>query len=110
MTVVNALGDFKLSSRRLAFIDGTGTELFCNWGFYASHVDFIEDPWSQATPHSRYAPKREDTIERPFKWISTGLHHYDENGLKNHTLEPAHIRQIHAQEVEFVKAWLREDD
>jgi hypothetical protein len=69
-----------------------------------------EDPWSQATPHNRYAPKREDTIGRPFKWIKTGIHHYDENGLKDHTLEPGHIQRIHAQEVEFVKSWLEEDD
>lgn len=33
MTAVNALGDFKLSSHRLAFIDGDGMELFCHcWG------------------------------------------------------------------------------
>src|SRR4051794_9908574 len=92
VTVVNALGDFTLSAPRLAFIDGT------------------EDPWSQATPHSRYAPKkRADTISEPFKWIKTGIHHFDENGLKDHTLEPAHIRQIHREEIEFVKAWLKED-
>jgi hypothetical protein len=110
VTVVNALGDFKLSSHRLAFIDGDGMGLFCHSVSYTSYIDFAEDPWSQATPHSRYAPQRKDTIGQPFKWIKTGIHHYDQNGLKNHALEPPHIRNIHAQEVEFVKSWLEEDD
>ncbi|KAF8316052.1 hypothetical protein DL93DRAFT_2193817 [Clavulina sp. PMI_390] len=92
VTVVNALGDFELSRPRLAFLDGTN------------------DPWSQATPHSRYAPKkRPDTISEPFKWIPAGVHHFDENGLKDHTLEPEQIRRIHREEIAFVKAWLKED-
>ena len=110
VTAVNALGDFKLSSHRLAFIDGDGINLFFHPDSYSSHLGSAEDPWSQATPHSRHAPKRKDTIGRPFKQIKTGIHHYDENGLTNHTLEPLHIREIHAQEVEFVKSWLKEHD
>ena len=65
-----------------------------------------EDPWRPATPHSWYAPARPDTIVRPFKMIKAGVHHYDENGLKNHTLEPPQIKHIHTEEVEFVKSWL----
>lgn len=36
------------------------------------------------------------------------VHHYDENGLANHSQEPPNIQQIHSQEVSFVKAWLEE--
>lgn len=36
------------------------------------------------------------------------VHHYDENGLANHSAEPPEIRAIHEQEVEFVKAWLED--
>ncbi|KAF8316053.1 hypothetical protein DL93DRAFT_2078243 [Clavulina sp. PMI_390] len=91
VTAVNVLGDFQLSRPRLAFIDGTN------------------DPWSQATPHSRYAPVRADTISQPFKWIPAGVHHSDSTGLKNHTLEPEQIKRIHEDEITFVKAWLKED-
>ena len=105
VTVVNALGDFGLTHSRLAFIDG---EI---------------DPWRPCTPHSQYAPKRKDTTSRPFKLIpgmllisgecevdeaADGVHHHDQNGLKNHKEEPKHIQEIHHEEVEFVKAWLKE--
>ncbi|PVF95215.1 peptidase S28 [Serendipita vermifera] len=90
VTIVNALGDFAISYPRLAFIDG---EI---------------DPWRPCTPHSQYALPRNDTISRPFKLIKDGVHHHDQNGLKNHTEEPEHIRVIHQQEIEFVKAWLKE--
>lgn len=36
------------------------------------------------------------------------VHHYDENGLANHSAEPPEIQAIHEQEVEFVKAWLED--
>ena len=35
-----------------------------------------------------------------------GVHHYDENGLKNRKDEPPHIQRIHREIVGFVKAWL----
>ena len=66
----------------------------------------VEDPWRPATPHSWYAPARPDTTLRPFKMIKVAIHHYDENGLKNHALEPRRIQQIHSEEVKFVKSWL----
>ena len=40
--------------------------------------------------------------------FSDGVHHYDQNGRENHIEEPMHIRRIHYEEVEFVKAWLKE--
>lgn len=88
VTVVNELGDYGLAADRLAFIDGD------------------EDPWLPATPHSPHGAARDDTELRPFKLIRTGVHHHDENGLARHTLEPAHIQEIHRQEVGFVRAWL----
>jgi hypothetical protein len=38
------------------------------------------------------------------------VHHYDENGLAHHEDEPERIREVHALEVEFIKAWLAEWD
>lgn len=38
--------------------------------------------------------------------IYNAIHHYDENGLKNHDDEPGRIRDIHEFEVLFVKEWL----
>ncbi|KIM30824.1 hypothetical protein M408DRAFT_327787 [Serendipita vermifera MAFF 305830] len=90
VTVVNELGDFAITHSRLAFIDG---EI---------------DPWRPCTPHSQYAEPRDDTISRPFKLIPDGVHHHDQNGLRNPKKEPKHIQRIHHQEVEFVKAWLKE--
>lgn len=66
----------------------------------------LDDPWRRATPHSPTALPRPDTVQRPFKLISDGVHHWDENGLANRTSEPPTIKLIHAQEVAFVKAWL----
>jgi hypothetical protein len=36
------------------------------------------------------------------------VHHHDENGKKFHTWEPEHIQKIHAEEIEFVKDWLKD--
>lgn len=62
VTAVNALGDFDIAADRLAIIDG---EI---------------DPWKPATPHSRYAQDRENTLLRPFIEIKGGVHHWDEVG------------------------------
>ncbi|KAF8269748.1 serine carboxypeptidase S28-domain-containing protein [Lactarius quietus] len=90
VTAVNSLGDFHIEADRLAFIDGE------------------VDPWRPYTPHSTYggAMKRDDTLLRPFKIIPGGVHHWDENGLKNISEEPEKIRQIHTEMIEFVKVWL----
>lgn len=90
LTVVNELGSFSISEDRLAFIDGD------------------VDPWKPNTPHSEHAPEREDTILRPFKVIPGGVHHYDENGLRNMAEEPAHILKIHKEMIHFVKEWLKD--
>ncbi|KAI0641128.1 peptidase S28 [Trametes meyenii] len=92
ITAVNALGGFGIAYDRLAIIDG-------EW-----------DPWRGDTPHSPdpRAHNRRDTTLRPFKLIPEGVHHYDENGLADHSAEPPQIQAIHEQEIEFVKAWLKD--
>ena len=37
-----------------------------------------------------------------------GVHHWDENGLRESDKEPKKIWQIHSEMVEFVKAWLED--
>ena len=86
------------------------------------------DPWRPNTPHSVYAPEREDTVLRPFKLIpgtitisgssctaytdvfppADGVHHYDEYGLRNISDEPPEIRQVHEEMVGFVLEWLKD--
>ncbi|KAI0260905.1 peptidase S28 [Gloeopeniophorella convolvens] len=92
VTAVNALGDFHIAADRLAFVDGE------------------VDPWRPYTPHSTYggALERADTLLRPFKVIPGGVHHWDENGLRDGAQEPREIRTIHAEIVEFVGAWLED--
>ncbi|KAI0656771.1 peptidase S28 [Cubamyces menziesii] len=90
ITAVNSLGGYNIAYDRLAIIDGEA------------------DPWRGDTPHSPAAHPRPDTTLRPFKLIPGGVHHYDENGLADHSLEPPQIQAIHQQEVEFVKAWLKD--
>lgn len=52
----------------------------------------------------------DQTNERSFQNLILlslgGVHHWDENGLADHSKEPAEIQEIHAAQVEFVKAWL----
>ncbi|KAH9480734.1 putative extracellular serine carboxypeptidase [Psilocybe cubensis] len=90
ITAVNALGDFWIEADRLAIIDGE------------------VDPWRPVTPHSDDAPKRNDTILRPFKLIPNAVHHYDEYGLANIFQEPPEIRKIHAEMISFVTSWLKD--
>ncbi|KAJ3558690.1 hypothetical protein NM688_g768 [Phlebia brevispora] len=90
VTVVNELGDFDIEADRLAIIDGD------------------VDPWRPCTPHSDYARDRPDTVQKPFKLIPGGVHHYDENGLRNPAKEPFQIQKIHTEIVEFVTAWLED--
>ncbi|WVQ81073.1 hypothetical protein IAT38_003195 [Cryptococcus sp. DSM 104549] len=85
---VNARGDFGISADRLAFIDGD------------------RDPWREMTPQSDAAPKRESTVNQPVHLIFNGVHHYDENGLANHSEEPARIRDVHEFEKLFISEWL----
>ncbi|KAF9449108.1 hypothetical protein P691DRAFT_813128 [Macrolepiota fuliginosa MF-IS2] len=90
ITAVNALGDFDIAADRLAIIDGQ------------------VDPWRPDTPHSDDARPRPDTTLRPFKLIPGAVHHWDENGLADLMDEPDEIKDIHADEVAFVEAWLEE--
>ncbi|GBE84978.1 Probable extracellular serine [Sparassis crispa] len=90
VTAVNVLGDFTIAADRLAIIDGE------------------VDPWRPDTPHSEYAPDRNDTILRPFKLIPNGVHHYDEYGLRNIADEPPEIEKVHREMIEFVTAWLKD--
>lgn len=91
---INQWGGFNFSYPRLAFIDGE------------------HDPWRQATPHAVGAPERESTTDEPFWLIPTAVHHWDENGLFDNettaTLPPQKIKDVQAEEVRFVKAWLEE--
>ena len=38
--------------------------------------------------------------------ILDGVHHYDENGLSNHSKEPARIRDVHEFEINFISEWI----
>ncbi|GHJ84782.1 hypothetical protein NliqN6_1184 [Naganishia liquefaciens] len=87
---VNRRGSFGIAADRLAFIDGDS------------------DPWRPATPQSDYAVKRNDTLLRPVKLIPDAVHHFDENGLLDPAEEPKRIRKVHAEEVQFVKSWLKD--
>jgi hypothetical protein len=66
--------------------------------------------------HSRLFPVRLElyTWEESFsslkhlvQSLSGGVHHWDENGLRDSEREPKEIRQIHNEMIEFVKAWLK---
>ncbi|KAI0762442.1 peptidase S28 [Fomes fomentarius] len=89
---VNKLGGYSIAADRLAIIDGEA------------------DPWRGDTPHSpdpRAHPRRDTTL-RPFKLIPGAVHHWDENGLRDFDSEPDFIKEIQTQEIEFVKAWLKD--
>ncbi|ORY33065.1 serine carboxypeptidase S28-domain-containing protein [Naematelia encephala] len=87
---INRRGDYGIAMDRLAFIDGD------------------RDPWRPMTPGADIAPKRTSTVKRPVHIIFDGVHHYDENGLTDHSAEPARIRDVHELEVNFVSEWLEE--
>ena len=40
--------------------------------------------------------------------MTDAIHHYDENGLADHSKEPKRIRKIHEFEKEFIKSWIEE--
>lgn len=86
----NSRGSYYIAADRLAFIDG---EI---------------DPWRPVTPNADVAPKRNSTTLRPIWIIPRGVHHYDENGLADHSQEPEEIRAVHKFEIEFVQAWLKD--
>ena len=91
---INRLGAFNISVDRLAFVDGQ------------------YDPWRPATVHSEefaYGGARADTLDRPFKLIPDCWHHCDENGVKDPKKTPERVRQIHKQQIHFVKHWLKQD-
>jgi len=92
--------------------------------FFSSFSKLV-DPWRPNTPHSVYAPEREDTILRPFKLIPRkpcpklctplmilntldAVHHYDEYGLRNMSQEPPEILKIHEEMIAFVLEWLKD--
>ncbi|KAL8921069.1 MAG: hypothetical protein Q9172_004223 [Xanthocarpia lactea] len=94
---INKYGGFDIAYPRLAIIDGE------------------EDPWRGASPHSGLAKNggnRTSTDEEPFLLVRGAVHHWDENGLfpneTTTTLPPAPVKEVQAQEIKFVKAWLEE--
>lgn len=36
------------------------------------------------------------------------VHHWDENGLQDHSQEPPEIQKIHGEAVKFVQTWLED--
>lgn len=46
-------------------------------------------------------------LKHLFRSLSGGVHHWDENGLRDGEREPKEIRQIHNEMIEFVKVWLK---
>ncbi|EJT50197.1 hypothetical protein A1Q1_00498 [Trichosporon asahii var. asahii CBS 2479] len=88
----NSRGSYYIAYDRLAFIDG---EI---------------DPWRPVTPNADVAPKRNSTTSPPNWIIPGGVHHYDENGLKDHLKEPKQIQEVHAFMVDFVHKWLEGKD
>lgn len=93
---INKWGGYDISYPRLAFLDG-------KW-----------DPWRPASPHAYDygARRRKNTLDKPFILIDDAVHHWDENGrFPNETtpeLPPKPVKDAQAQEVKFVKAWMRE--
>lgn len=86
----NSRGSYYIAADRLAFIDG---EI---------------DPWRPVTPNADVAPRRNSTTLRPIHIIPRGVHHYDENGLADHSKEPPEIQEVHNFMVDFVRAWVED--
>lgn len=90
---INKHGGFNFSYPRVAIVDGEA------------------DPWRAATPH-KIGLDRKSTTSEPFILIDLGVHHWDENGVKDEDVTsdfpPASIKDAQAQEVEFVTAWMKE--
>ncbi|WWD06866.1 hypothetical protein V865_004963 [Kwoniella europaea PYCC6329] len=84
---VNQRGDYEIEYDRLAFIDGD------------------RDPWRPMTPQSDWAPRRKSSVNRPVHLIFDGVHHYDENGLEDHSKEPPRIKDVHELEINFIQEW-----
>jgi len=63
--------------------------------------------------HSRLSPVRIElytwrvSFFAPETLLSGGVHHWDENGLRDSEREPKEIHQIHNEMIEFVKVWLK---
>jgi hypothetical protein len=91
---INKYGGFNISYPRLALIGG-------EW-----------DPWRAATPLAIGQPERADTIEEPWRLITMGVHHWDENGLfpneTTATLPPTPVKLTQSAEEKFVRAWIAE--
>ncbi|KJZ76942.1 hypothetical protein HIM_03819 [Hirsutella minnesotensis 3608] len=95
VAIVNKLGGYNLSYPRLAFIAGA------------------QDPWRQASPHAIGRAERKSTVSEPFILIDPGVHHWDENGVKEEALSkqglpPKQVAATQQAEIEFVKAWIAE--
>nr|XP_036581869.1 extracelular serine carboxypeptidase [Colletotrichum truncatum]KAF6790426.1 extracelular serine carboxypeptidase [Colletotrichum truncatum] len=90
---INKHGGFNFSYPRVAIVDGEA------------------DPWRAATPH-KIGLDRKSTTSEPFLLIPLGVHHWDENSVKDEDVTvdfpPDSIKEVQAQEVEFVKAWMKE--
>lgn len=45
-------------------------------------------------------------MRRDGKLMIDGVHHYDENGLTDHSKEPSRIRDVHEFEISFITEWI----
>ncbi|KAK2875637.1 hypothetical protein FQN49_001554 [Arthroderma sp. PD_2] len=92
--LVNKYGSLDIEYDRLALIDGAS------------------DPWKEAGVHATAARKRQTSTNKPYILIADAVHHWDENGLlPNETtaeLPPQRIKEVQAEEVRFVKEWMKD--
>ena len=90
---MNKYGNFSIEYDRLAIVGGNA------------------DPWRPATPLADRAPKRANTIEKPFWEIAHGVHHWEENGIfPNQTtplLPPYPVIWAQQYIKNFVIEWLK---
>ncbi|KAJ2974512.1 hypothetical protein NQ176_g6010 [Zarea fungicola] len=93
--LINQYGGFNISYPRLAIIDG------------------MQDPWRAATPHADGQLDRVSTTSEPYLMIDWGVHHWDEFGAREGAeegLPPTQVVDNQNQQVQFVKAWLKQWD
>ena len=113
---VNRRGDFALEYSRLAYIDGDRDP----WRYCVSHL-FLSILHTDGRLHRVILPQGGDlpltslctlslvsppTLVWNEELMADGVHHYDENGLTDHSKEPSRIRDVHAFEISFITEWI----
>lgn len=89
---INKYGGFNISHSRLAFVDG-------QW-----------DPWRAAGVHALTQPERNSTVDEPYLLIDGGVHHWDENGVRDNETAPGFppkaVVMAKRQIRDFVGEWI----